>query len=99
MLFLPRFPLYWVHRTREEREAAYNSERYKKLAKDIVDIAYSRYKETEMVYTLLIIILILVLIGALPNWSHAQQWGWGPSGTVATILVVLVILWALGILR
>lgn len=52
-----------------------------------------------MLYTLLIIILILALIGALPNWPHAQDWGYGPSGMLATILIILVILYLLGILR
>lgn len=52
-----------------------------------------------MLYTILIIILILLLIGALPNWPHSSQWGYGPSGGLATILIVLLILWALGILR
>lgn len=52
-----------------------------------------------MLYTLLIIILILALVGSLPNWPHAQSWGYGPSGMVGMILVVLVILYLLGVLR
>ncbi len=42
--------------------------------------------------TILIIILILVLIGALPTWGHSRQWGYGPSGVVGVILVILLIL-------
>lgn len=52
-----------------------------------------------MLYTILLIILILALIGAFPSWPHSAQWGYGPSGGLATILIVLLILWALGILR
>ncbi len=40
--------------------------------------------------TLLIIILILVLIGAFPSWPHAQNWGYGPSGIVGILLIVLL---------
>lgn len=42
--------------------------------------------------TILIIILILVLIGTLPTWGHSRQWGYGPSGVVGVILVILLIL-------
>lgn len=42
--------------------------------------------------TILIIILILVLIGALPTWPHSRAWGYGPSGVVGVILVILLIL-------
>lgn len=52
-----------------------------------------------MLYTILLIILILALIGALPSWPHSAGWGYGPSGGLATILIVLLILWALGVLR
>lgn len=46
--------------------------------------------------TILIIILILALLGALPNWPHSRAWGYGPSGLVGTILIILVILALLG---
>jgi len=49
-----------------------------------------------MLYTILIILLILLLIGALPRWGHSANWGYGPSGILGTILVVLVILVLLG---
>lgn len=42
--------------------------------------------------TLLVIILILVLLGAIPAWPHSRGWGYGPSGIVGVILLVLVIL-------
>jgi hypothetical protein len=46
--------------------------------------------------TILIIILILILIGAIPVWPHARSWGYGPSGVIGLILVILLILLLLG---
>lgn len=46
--------------------------------------------------TILIIILILILLGAIPRWSHSQNWGYGPSGIIGVVLVVLLILVLLG---
>lgn len=46
--------------------------------------------------TVLIIILILILIGAVPTWPYSRGWGYGPSGIVGLILIVLLILVLLG---
>jgi hypothetical protein len=46
--------------------------------------------------TILIIVLILILIGALPSWSHSRSWGYYPSGGIGLIVVVLLILILLG---
>jgi hypothetical protein len=46
--------------------------------------------------TILIIILILLLIGAIPNWGYSRGWGYGPSGVIGLILVVVIILLLLG---
>ncbi|RWC49059.1 DUF3309 family protein [Mesorhizobium sp.] len=46
--------------------------------------------------TIVIIILILVLIGAVPAWPHSRSWGYGPSGIVGVMLVVLLILLLMG---
>ena len=46
--------------------------------------------------TSLLIILILILIGALPNWGYSRGWGYGPSGIVGVIVVVLIILLLMG---
>jgi hypothetical protein len=46
--------------------------------------------------TILIIVLIIVLIGAYPGWNYNRSWGYGPSGLVGLILVVLLILILLG---
>ncbi len=42
--------------------------------------------------TLLLIILILFLVGALPTWPYSANWGYGPSGGLGVVLLVLVIL-------
>jgi len=46
--------------------------------------------------TILIIILILILIGALPSWPHSRGWGYAPAGLLGTILVIVLILALLG---
>jgi hypothetical protein len=46
--------------------------------------------------TLLIIILVLVVIGALPTWPHSRSWGYFPSGGLGLILLILIILLLLG---
>jgi hypothetical protein len=45
-----------------------------------------------MIGTILIILLLLTLIGALPTWGHSRSWGYGPSGVVGIILVILLVL-------
>jgi hypothetical protein len=49
-----------------------------------------------MLGTILIIVLILLLLGALPTWGHSRSWGYGPSGLLGTVLIVVVILLLLG---
>jgi hypothetical protein len=49
-----------------------------------------------MLTTILIIVLILILVGALPTWPHSSGWGYGPSGLVGTILIIVLILMLLG---
>jgi hypothetical protein len=45
---------------------------------------------------ILIIIIIILLVGAFPTWPHSQSWGYGPSGILGTILIVVLILFLLG---
>lgn len=49
-----------------------------------------------MLGTILIVVLILVLIGALPTWPHSRNWGYYPTGGIGLIIVILVILLLLG---
>jgi len=46
--------------------------------------------------TILVILLILFLIGALPRWGYSSGWGYGPSGLLGLILIVVVVLVLLG---
>lgn len=46
--------------------------------------------------TILLIILILMLFGAIPAWPHSRGWGYGPSGGLGLVVVILVILLLLG---
>ena len=46
--------------------------------------------------TMLIIVLILFLVGALPNWPHSANWGYYPSGGLGTVPLIVVILMVLG---
>jgi hypothetical protein len=49
-----------------------------------------------MLGTLLIVILILALLGALPRWSHSKDWGYAPTSGVGIVLLIVVVLLALG---
>lgn len=46
--------------------------------------------------TILLIVLILFLVGALPTWSHSANWGYGPSGGLGLVVLVLVVLLLMG---
>jgi hypothetical protein len=46
--------------------------------------------------TILLIVVILALLGVLPVWPHAKSWGYGPSGLVGVVLLILVVLFLMG---
>ncbi|WP_188630157.1 DUF3309 family protein [Oceanisphaera marina] len=46
--------------------------------------------------TILLILLILLLIGAIPSWPHSRSWGYAPSGILGIVLLVVVVLLLLG---
>lgn len=46
--------------------------------------------------TILLIIVVLLLVGAIPSWPHSRSWGYGPSGILGLILVVLIVLFLMG---
>jgi hypothetical protein len=48
--------------------------------------------------TILLVVLILLLVGALPTWPHSSGWGYGPTGGLGALLVVLIILLLLGVI-
>ena len=49
-----------------------------------------------MLGTILILILVLALFGALPRWPHSRHWGYSPTGGVGLVLFVVIIVLALG---
>ena len=46
--------------------------------------------------TILLIVLILLLIGAVPSWPHSRSWGYGPSGLLGLVVLVLLVLMLMG---
>jgi hypothetical protein len=42
--------------------------------------------------TILLVVLILIVIGALPSWPHSRSWGYGPSGITGLIVVILIVM-------
>jgi len=46
--------------------------------------------------TILLIVVILILVGVLPTWPHAKSWGYGPSGAVGLVVVILLVLVLMG---
>lgn len=57
-----------------------------------------RRRSKMSVGTILLIILILILIGAIPTWPHSREWGYGPSGGVGTIVLIVLILVLMGVI-
>ena len=55
-----------------------------------------KYEEESMLGTILIVLLILFLVGALPRWNHSRSWGYAPSGGLGLVIVIVVILLLLG---
>jgi hypothetical protein len=49
-----------------------------------------------MLHTLLLVILVLFLVGALPTWPHSRNWGYAPSSSLGFIVIILIILLILG---
>jgi hypothetical protein len=49
-----------------------------------------------LIGTILLVVLILLLLGALPTWPHSKSWGYAPSGTLGTILLIVLILVVMG---
>ena len=49
-----------------------------------------------MLGTILLIILILMLLGAVPSWPHSRNWGYGPSGGLGLVVLILLVLVYMG---
>jgi hypothetical protein len=51
------------------------------------------HKEKNMTLgTILLIVLLLLLVGAIPSWQHSRSWGYGPSGGIGLVLVIVLVL-------
>jgi hypothetical protein len=48
---------------------------------------------------ILLIILVLVLVGAFPRWNYSRNWGYGPSGLMTVLLIVLIVLLLMDVIR
>ena len=46
--------------------------------------------------TILLIVLVLMLVGAIPSWPHSRKWGYGPSGALGLVVLVLLVLLLMG---
>jgi hypothetical protein len=54
-------------------------------------------EETAMTLgTILLVVLVLLLLGAIPQWPHSRNWGYAPSGVLGLVLVVVVVLLLMG---
>jgi len=49
-------------------------------------------KNGPMLGTVLLVVLILLLLGAIPTWPHSKNWGYGPSGGLGLVLIILIVL-------
>ena len=46
--------------------------------------------------TILLVILVLALVGVIPTWPHSSSWGYGPSGGIGLVLLIVLILYLMG---
>jgi uncharacterized protein DUF3309 len=60
------------------------------------DCANSQVNRRIFVFTILVIVLVLLLIGALPTWPYSSGWGYYPSGGLGLVVLILVILLLMG---
>jgi hypothetical protein len=57
------------------------------------------HKENPMTLgTILLIVLILLLVGAIPTWPHSRSWGYGPTGGLGLVLVIVIVLLVMGVI-
>ena len=63
---------------------------------DEIQLVANVHYEVKCMATILIVLVILMLWGAFPAWNHSRQWGYGPSGGLGLILVILIILILVG---
>jgi hypothetical protein len=57
---------------------------------------WSKEKKAMSLGMILLIVLLLVLVGALPAWPHSREWGYGPTGGVGLLVVILIVVMLMG---
>jgi hypothetical protein len=72
------------------RKRAYFSKVEQSKRKNVM--AGVKEQELIMLSTILVVVLILILIGALPTWGYSSGWGYGPGGIVGVLLIVVIVL-------
>jgi hypothetical protein len=60
------------------------------------DSGNSNPEGKNMLGTILLVVLILMLIGAIPSWPHSRNWGYGPSGGLGLVVVIIIVLLLMG---
>lgn len=90
-------PLWPVGFSAHERavDAARKCSAWSESLKTAPEAAQSR-KRFFMLGTVLLVVLVLLLLGALPTWPHSKNWGYGPTGGLGLVVVIIVILLLLG---
>jgi hypothetical protein len=49
-----------------------------------------------MISTVLLIVLVILLLGAIPSWPYSRSWGYAPSGTLGLVLIIVLVLFLMG---
>jgi hypothetical protein len=62
----------------------------------LVDRMRKKHNKSMSIGTILLVVIVLLLLGAIPTWPHSRNWGYFPSGALGLILVILIILLVLG---
>jgi uncharacterized membrane protein YkgB len=89
----------WERSTRHGTKPALSRFRYgiaMEARSGVTDRLPETQRNASMLGTILLIVLVLLLIGALPNWGHSRNWGYGPSGGLGLVVVILLILVLMG---
>jgi hypothetical protein len=66
------------------------------MTEDKQDGSPSHNERNKMLMTILLVLLVMMLFGALPSWPHSRNWGYYPSGGLGLILMILIVLLLLG---